>query len=559
MNAVKNVTIIPATLNYYSAAPITRSLRKKVAAYARVSTDKDEQLTSYEMQVRYYTNYICSNPDWDFIKVYADEGITGTSTKKRDEFNDMVKDALAGKIDMIITKSVARFARNTVDSLITVRKLREKGVSVYFENEGIDTLDSKGELLLTIMSSIAQEGARKISEDVTWGHRKRFQEGKVLIPYGNFLGYKKGEDGLPKIIEEEAKIVKLIYKLFLDGKTPYGISEHLSKKKIASPMGRDRWNITTINSILTNEKYKGEAILQKSFTVDYLTKKKKQNQGEVPKYHVKDSHQAIIESEVFEMVQVEIKKRKKLRGQHSGNCVFSSKIICADCNNFYGSKLWHSTDKYRSIVWQCGHKFKGKKKCITPHFREEQLKKLFILAFNKLLENKDEIIKNCKSVLELTDGTTSLETERARLYGESKLLITKIQNYVNKNASETLDQEDYKENYSKLSEEYERVSKKIQDIESKLQMSEVSRIALEKFLKDFSENTELIDSFDDKLFRNVVDKVIIDTNCKAVFIFKNEEEIDVGLHLLKDKKLLEDIRIACEDKDLYFKKGGTRK
>ena len=214
------VTVLPATRNRFTTAPIASVQKRRVAAYARVSTDSDEQLTSYEAQVDYYTHYIKERPDWSFAGMYADEGISGTNTRRRDGFNQMITDALAGKIDLIVTKSVSRFARNTVDSLTTVRKLKEKGVEVYFQKENIYTLDSKGELLITIMSSLAQEESRSISENVTWGCRKRFADGKVSMPYKNFLGYRKGENGEPEIVPEEAEVVRRIYRLFLEGQTP---------------------------------------------------------------------------------------------------------------------------------------------------------------------------------------------------------------------------------------------------------------------------------------------------------------------------------------------------
>lgn len=187
-----NVTVIPATRNFHTGIRKDAVVQKKTAGYARVSTDSEEQQTSYEAQVDYYTNYIKNNPEWEFVGVYTDEGISATGTKHRDGFNQMIQDALDGKIDLIVTKSVSRFARNTVDSLTTVRKLKEKGVEVYFQKENIYTLDSKGELLITIMSSLAQEESRSISENVTWGQRKRFADGKVSIAYSSFLGYQKG-------------------------------------------------------------------------------------------------------------------------------------------------------------------------------------------------------------------------------------------------------------------------------------------------------------------------------------------------------------------------------
>lgn len=278
----RKVTVIPPTISLQTHQPTTQKVKRKVAGYARVSTDFEEQLTSYEAQVDYYTKYIQEREDWEFVKVYTDEGISATSTVHRDGFNQMVADALDGKIDLIVTKSVSRFARNTVDSLTTVRKLKEKGVEVFFEKEDIYTLDSKGELLITIMSSLAQEESRSISENVTWGQRKRFADGKVSLPYKHFLGYRKGADGLPEIVPEEAETVRSIYRWFMEGMTPYKIACILIEKGIPTPSGKEQWHLSTVKSILTNEKYKGSALLQKKFTVDFLTKKTKVNEGEVP-------------------------------------------------------------------------------------------------------------------------------------------------------------------------------------------------------------------------------------------------------------------------------------
>ncbi|NCC68069.1 MAG: recombinase family protein, partial [Clostridia bacterium] len=306
------VTVIPPTINPLTHLPSVTAKKRRVAGYARVSTDSDEQFTSYEAQVDYYTKFIQSKPDWEFVKVYTDEGISATNTKRREGFKEMVSDALAGKIDLIVTKSVSRFARNTVDSLVTIRKLKENGVECYFEKEGIYTFDGKGELLITIMSSLAQEESRSISENVTWGQRKRFSDGKVSMPYKRFLGYEKGEDGLPVVNEEEATVVRLIYRLFLEGKTSVGICKFLENLNIPSPGGLYKWSKTTVDSILANEKYKGDALLQKKFTVDFLQKKMKSNEGEVPQYYVEGSHPAVIVPDEWDQVQVEFARRKQL-------------------------------------------------------------------------------------------------------------------------------------------------------------------------------------------------------------------------------------------------------
>ena len=306
------------TLQKQPFASVTR--KKKVAAYARVSTEQDEQQSSYEAQVDFYTRYIQSNPDWEFVEVFADRGITGTNTKNRESFNRMIQLALNGGIDIILTKSISRFARNTVDTLQTVRNLKAAGVEVIFEKENLHTFDSRCEMMLTIMSSLAQEESRSISENVRWGKQKSMRDGKVNLAYSHFLGYKKGPDGRPEIVEEEAVIIREIYDLFLSGRTLNEIAMMLTEMGVSTPAGKSKWCVSTVRSILSNEKYKGEALLQKTYTVDYLTKEVRKNTGEVPSVRVRNSHEAIIEPEVFDLVQEmlaeNIKRRSKVRTKH---------------------------------------------------------------------------------------------------------------------------------------------------------------------------------------------------------------------------------------------------
>ena len=257
MEQQRKVKTIPATLKPFTSSPIGENRKRRVAAYARVSTDHDEQFTSYEAQIDYYTKYIEARSDWDFVKVYTDEGITGTSTKHREGFKQMVADALDGKIDLIVTKSVSRFARNTFDSLTTIRELKEHSVECYFEKENIWTFDGKGELLITIMSSLAQEESRSISENCTWGQRKRFADGKVTVPFKRFLGYDRGPNGELVVNEEQAKLVKRIYRMFMEGTTPYGIATKLTEENIPSPSGKQKWHAGTVKAILSNEKIQG--------------------------------------------------------------------------------------------------------------------------------------------------------------------------------------------------------------------------------------------------------------------------------------------------------------
>ena len=267
MPAARAVTVIPPTINLHTHAPAVAAQKRRAAGYARVSTDSDEQFTSYEAQINYYTRYIKSNQEWEFVSVYTDEGISGTNTKHRVGFNQMIADALSGKIDLIVTKSVSRFARNTVDSLTTIRKLKEHGVEVYFEKENIWTFDSKGELLITIMSSLAQEESRSLSENITWGQRKRFSDGKVSLPYKQFLGYRKGPDGFPEIVEDEAKIVRRIYALFMEGKTSYAIAKALTADGIPTPSGKKKWGASVVQIRLISSVKSGRSTRAKCSSI----------------------------------------------------------------------------------------------------------------------------------------------------------------------------------------------------------------------------------------------------------------------------------------------------
>ena len=314
----RNITVIPAKQNS-TAGEWNAVQRKKlrVAAYCRVSTDQEEQLLSYENQVRFYTESINSNPEYEYAGIYADEGISGTNTKKRDEFNRMIMDCRAGKIDRIITKSISRFARNTLDCLNYVRELKGLGIGVTFEKENIDTLDAKGEVLLTILSSLAQDESRNISENSTWGIRKRFEIGQHTMSTKRFLGYDADENGKLVVNKQQAKIVKRIFIEFLWGKTPDYIKRIFEREGVINWDGGTKWQSTTIGSMLENEKYKGDTLLQKSYTVDFLTKKRVQNEGEVQQYYIEDDHEAIIEPWIWECVQLEMKRRERYLEEHN--------------------------------------------------------------------------------------------------------------------------------------------------------------------------------------------------------------------------------------------------
>ena len=518
------VTTIPATISRFTAAPINEKKKRRTAAYARVSTDSEEQLTSYEAQVDYYTNYIKGRDDWEFISVYTDEGITGTNTKHRDGFNRMVQDALDGKIDLIVTKSVSRFARNTVDSLTTVRKLKEKGVEIYFEKENIWTLDSKGELLITIMSSLAQEESRSISENCTWGQRKRFADGKVTVPFKRFLGYDRGPDGNLVLNPNEAVIVRHIYSMFLQGMSPYGIAAHLTADGIKSPGGKDKWNAGAVRSILTNEKYKGDALLQKSYTVDFLTKKKKVNEGEIPQYYVEGNHEAIISPDVYEQVQREMERRKADSGRHSSVHLFSGKIRCGQCGEWYGSKTWHSTSKYRRVVWQCNHKYDGDEKCTTPHLTDDDIKVLFVSAVNQLIGQKDAIITALTASLDAAFDLTALKAERAELESEIAVASDLIEKCIYENAHVALDQEEYQKRYDGLTARFDTAKARFDAVEDAIHSKQSRRATIEAFLAAL-EKANLVDRFDTALWCGLVDYATVYGKDDVQFTFKNGQEI----------------------------------
>lgn len=522
----RSVTVIPATINPITHLPAMASIKRRVAAYARVSTDSEEQLTSYEAQVDYYTRYIQSKPEWEFAGIYTDEGISATNTKRRDGFNKMVEDALAGKIDLIVTKSVSRFARNTVDSLVTVRQLKEKGVEVYFEKENIYTLDSKGELLITIMSSLAQEESRSISENVTWGQRKRFADGKVSLPYKQFLGYEKGEDGFPKIVPEEAEIIRLIYSLFMEGKTPTTIAKALTQAGIPTPAGKSKWLSGVIQSILTNEKYKGSAKLQKRFTVDFLQKKMKVNEGEVPQYYVENSHEAIIAPDEWEAVQAEMQRRKALGTKYSGNSVLATRLVCADCGSFFGSKVWHSTSKYRRVIWQCNHKFTGGEKCKTPHLDESDIKARFVTAFNSLWTERSELIDDCRLIQKTLTDCTALDAQIAELIEEIEVITELIKRCIAENSSSAQNQEEYTKKYNGYVERYEKAKAKVEKLQEQKEARILKADSIGAFMFRLSELDEPPTEFDDHLWMQTIDKVIVHDDGRLVFIFKNGTEIE---------------------------------
>ena len=527
------VTIIPSTINPLTQAPITSKQKRRVCAYARVSTDSDEQYTSYEAQVTYYKKYIQEHPEWEYVDVYADEGITGTNRKKRDSFNKMIKEALEGKIDLIITKSISRFARNTLDTISITRELKAKGVEVFFEKENLWTFDSKSELVLTIMASIAQEESRSISANVTIGKRWGFQEGKVSFAYKNFLGYKKGADGKIEIDEAQAVIVKMIYRMFLiEGKTCTSIATYLAENGVLTPSGKStRWQKNTVLSILKNEKYKGDALLQKTFTDNYLEHSMKKNEGELPQYYVENSHPAIIDKYTWEQVQTELQRRMEIGNKYSSTSIFATKLVCEDCGGFFGKKIWHSTSKYARAIYQCNSKFKkGKDKCGTPHFTEDEIKELFIKAYNLVMKNKDQMLEDTIDVVKILTDTSALDERIATLQNEIEVVSELVKKMVKENKSAVQSQEDYMARYTELSIRYEKAKNDLDKVLSEKSYKLGQATKLEAFVEELRGRVDWLEIWDDEIWMIMVERAIVHKDKSITFEFYNGQKIRAYLN-----------------------------
>ena len=456
--------------------------------------------------------------------VYTDEGISGTNIKRREGFNQMVADALAGQMDLIVTKSVSRFARNTIDSLTTIRTLKAHGTEVFFEKENIWTFDSKGELLLTIMSSLAQEESRSISENITWGKRKQFADGKVSLPYKQFLGYSKGGNGLPEIVPEEAEIVRLIYRMFMEGKSQSYIARHLMDNNIPSTSGKKTWQVSTVDSILTNEKYKGDARIQKTFTTDYLTKKMKVNEGEVPQYYVENSHPAIIDAKAWDMVQGELRRRKESSRRTTSQSPFSGRVFCGDCGEQFGPKVWHSNSQYRRVIWQCNHKFKGEVKCTTPHLTEDVLKEYTRQALSFLIENREALIEDGRLVKQALSDHTEIDAELCEVETEISVVAQMTEKTISDNAQAPLDQDEYAKSYSGLTKRYQALQKRYTTLTQQREEKQFKADVLSGFLFELGELDLLDTEWKNSRFHAIVECITVHNDGRLVFTFTNGSE-----------------------------------
>jgi DNA invertase Pin-like site-specific DNA recombinase len=519
--AGKNITVIPARKRVGSTAAKEKIKKLRVAAYCRVSTETEEQNLSYEVQVAHYTEYIKKNTEWEFAGIFADDGISGTNTKKREEFNRMIEECIEGNIDLVITKSISRFARNTLDCLKYIRQLKEKNIAVYFEKENINTMDAKGEVLLTIMASLAQQESQSLSQNVKLGLQYRYQQGKVQVNHNRFMGYTKDEEGNLIIVPEEAEIIKRIYREYLEGKSLVGIGRDLEKDGILTAAGKPRWRPETIKKILLNEKYIGDALLQKTFTVDFLTKKRVKNEGHVPQYYVENSHEAIIPKELFLQAQEELHRRSNIyTGADKNKRIYSSKYalstitFCGDCGDIYRRVYWNIHGR-KEFVWRCVTRIEqGPEVCKNRTVKEAELYDAVMTAINRLLAGGDNMIRILEENIHAIIGDTT------------EYKISEINTLLEEKQKELISLANKGKDFESLADEIEELREKRQTllVEDASLSGENERInELIEFIRTNKYRTLL---YDDTLVRKIIQNVTVYDD-HFVICFKSGIEIKV--------------------------------
>ncbi|MEE4562795.1 recombinase family protein [Paenibacillus polymyxa] len=508
--------------------------KKKVAAYCRVSTDSEEQKESYTNQVNHYTQYIQNNLEWEMADIYADEGISGTNTKNRTHFNRMIQDARNGKLDLILVKSISRFARNTLDLLKYVRELKSLGVAVFFERENINTLDTTGEVLLTILSSLAQDESRNISENSRWGILRGFQNGKVFCNTTRFLGYDKDEHGELVINEPEAEIVRRIYEEYLDGKSYQAIARGLMRDHIKTVTGGDTWWDSSITLILTNEKYYGALLQQKTVTVDFLTHKRIKNKGQEQQYLIEDNHEPIVSKEIFEVVQKEKERRAKLKGsvmgeskRYSSKYALSSKVYCGCCGAIFKRRTWNSNNPSKKVVWQCKtYVNEGKTACDAKSVDEQVLHSAFVRLFNRMYENKERLIKTLKgNIVSVLSSRVEQET-LLDIEGKMQQLKSDLKELVNLKLRNQINETIYDEETNRLSSELNELRQQLLILEEEEDRKEKIKERVDEIIQVLSSRQDILEQFDDNLFNALVEKITILSPAHFVFTLKSGMSID---------------------------------
>ena len=505
--------------------------QKRVAAYCRVSTDSEEQLVSYANQKKVYTEMIGSRKDWCFAGLFADEGISGTRADKRPEFNKMINACLAGKIDYIITKSVSRFARNTVDCLDYVRMLKSKGIGVYFEEQQIDTLKTDSELYLVIYAGFAQSESESISKNIIWTVRNKFEEGIPVFMYKRFLGYRKGADGEPEIVPSEAAIVERIFNLYLAGETVDNISKMMQAEHPQIPGKNISFSKGMIMSMLANERYCGDAILQKSVTVDCIEKKRKKNTGEAPMYYVQNSHPAIIDRVTFNKVQEELARRRAKSPASTKTAITSTGkysryaltdvLICGECGTRYRRVTW-SRNGVKRIVWRCISRLDyGKKYCKeSPTVFEDKLKEAIVRAVNKFNDQDNATYKALmRATIGEALGLNGDPEEVDMLERKIEALNNKMLALVNESVASGEGIETHESEFMSLSQELELLKQRIATIQESAATDSGNQDRLEQIQAIIAEREHNRTEYDDSIVRQMVECIKVYPGGRLEIIF----------------------------------------
>ena len=531
----RRVRVIPATKTP-EMLRAARDGKKRVAAYCRVSTDSEEQLNSYEAQKNYYTQKIRDNPDWEMAGIYADEGISGTSTRKRAEFNKMITACKRGRIDLVVTKSLSRFARNTVDCLETVRLLKANGIGVYFEKENINTLTESSEFLITLFSGFAQAESESLSKNVTWGKQKSAEAGKVPFQYKKMLGYRKGADGKPEIVPEEADIVRRIYQRYLCGCTLGQIKKELEQENIPAAQRVGQWSHAVIRNILTNEKYIGDALLQKTYITDCITKKVKKNQGERPMYYVENNHPAIIPRETFDRVQAEMTRRSSKRkvlqkrgrtelGKYSGKFALTELLVCGECGSPYKRVTWARNGTKR-IVWRCVSRLEfGTRYCHnSPTLDEEKLHRAILAAINEFAAIWQEVLPDVLTMAE--EAKQALSQAGAELLALKQRMeaVSREQNDVLDRLLANMGDAELNARMLALTKEKEALKAKIAEVRRVEVSAEEQAIRHRRMWESLQECVEGYAEFEEELVRRFIQKITIE-NAETIRVHFRDSDV----------------------------------
>lgn len=522
---MSNITFIPARPQVRNQQSSQERPKLRVCAYCRVSTDSEEQATSYEAQVNYYTSYIKSREDWEYVGVFADDGISGCNTKKREQFNKMIAECEAGHIDMIITKSISRFARNTLDCLKYIRQLKDMRIPVYFEKENINTMEATGEVLITIMASLAQQESQSLSQNVKMGIQYRYKSGKVLVNHSRFLGYTKDSDGNLIVDQEQAKIVKRIYREYLEGASLKEICKGLMADGILTGAGNKVWRATTLHKILTNEKYIGDALLQKTYTVDFLNKKRVKNNGIAPQYYVEGNHEAIIPKDIFMQVQEELSRRANLHSGtdmkkrvYSNKYALSSICICEKCGEIYRRTSWYTRKGEPIIVWRCVNRVEhGPEVCDSPTVKEEILHKAILKAINKELVHKEVIIKRLQKAF----------AKSLNLSYDKKL--NELDGKLNNLQQELVEKATAQKDYTDLLDEIDALKEQKQQLLTSIASEHGRKDKIADMVGFLEEHSHSINEYDDKIVRRLIERVIVHSEKQFTIEFKSGERVRVSV------------------------------